>query len=190
MEGKKETMRTLFLKERVLYDGSQLHSHWAYKNYSLLGDSVVAFIGPCEVKKEEMVDLEDFLKGEVIRAEEMLHFICEHFGLDLRETVYRQRLLIVCAKEALEERGLRILRVGDDLFYNQRKLSISIATITPLSGKIHLGINIDPRGAPLPAVGLKEIGIEPVGFGEEVMRRYKEEIEGIHTTMYKVKGVP
>jgi len=183
-------MKTLFLKEKLLYDGSQIHSHWAYRNCSLLGDSIVAFIGPCEVKREEMVDLEDLLKGDVIRAREMLHFICEHFGIGLREIVLCQRLLVICAKEALEDEGFKLLRSGDDLFYNEKKLSISIATITPISGKIHLGLNIDPEGAPVPAVGLKEMGIEPIGFGEEVMRRYKGEMEGIYSAMCKVKGVP
>lgn len=183
-------MKTLFLEEKLLYDGSQIHSHWAYRNYSLLGDSIVAFIGPCEVKREEMVDLEDLLKGEVIRAREMLHFICEHFGVALREIVLFQRILVCCAKETLEDAGFKIVRTGDDLFFNKRKLSVSISTLTPISGKIHLGINIDPEGAPVPAVGLKEIGIKPKSFGEEVMRRYKEEIEGIHFAMCKVKGVP
>lgn len=183
-------MKTLFLKEKLLYDGSQMHSHWAYQHYSLLGDSIVAFIGPCEVKKEEMVDLEDLLKDEVIRAREMLHFICEHFAITLKEVVIYQRLLVCCAKEALEDAGWKILRVGDDLFFQKRKLSISIATLTPLSGKIHLGINIDPEGAPVPAVGLKEMGIEPVGFAEEVMKRYKEEVDDIYRAMCKVKGVP
>lgn len=190
MEEEERQVKTFFLKERLLYDGSQMHSHWAYRNYSLPGDSIVAFIGPCDVKKEEMVDLEDLLKGEVIRAKEMLHFICEHFGVDLKEIVFRQRLLVFCAKEALESLGFEILRAGDDLFFNDRKLSISIATITPVSGKIHLGINIDPEFAPVPAIGLREMGIEPVSFGEEVMKRYKEEISSISSAMSKVRGVP
>lgn len=182
-------LKTLILKDRLLYDGSQIHSHWALRNYSLVGDNLVAFIGPCDVKKEEMVDLEDLLKGEVIRAKEMLHFIVEHYAVTLRETVMYQRLLVCSVKEALEDIGFQILRVGDDLFCHQRKLTISIATLTPVSGKIHLGINIDPEGAPVPAIGLKEMGIEAESFCEEVIERYKREVEDIYRAMCKVKGV-
>lgn len=183
-------LKTLFIKERLLYDGNQIHSHWALRNYAILGDSIVAFIGPCDVKREEMVDLEDILKGEVIRAKEMLHFICEHFGVSLKEIVFNQRLLVVCAKEVLEKRGISLFRVGNDLFYEGRKLSVSIATLSPISGKIHLGINIDPEGAPVPAVGLMEMGIDPIIFAQEVMENYSKELVGIGEAMCKVKGVP
>ena len=183
-------LKMLFVKEKILYDGSQIHSHWAYKNFNLMGDSIVAFIGPCDVKKEEMVDLEDLRKGEIIKAKEMLHFICEHFGVEMREIVLLQRLLVFCVKESLESYGWKMERKGDDLFFENKKISISIATKTPISGKIHLGINIEPEGAPLPATGLKELGIEPVGFGEEVMRRYRDEFENINFAMCKVRWVP
>jgi hypothetical protein len=183
-------LKTLFLKDKILYDGSQIHSHWAYRNFNLIGDSIVAFLGPCDVKREEMVDLEDLTKGEIIRAKEMLHFICEHFGVEIREIILLQRILVICAEEALRGRGCEVERKGDDLFIDERKLSVSIATKTPISGKIHLGINIDPEGAPVPAIGLKELGIEPIGFGEEVMSRYKEELEDINFAMCKVRWVP
>jgi hypothetical protein len=183
-------LKTLFLKDKILYDGSQIHSHWAYRNFNLIGDSIVAFIGPCDVKREEMVDLEDLVKGEIIKAKEMLHFICEHFGVEMREIILLQRILVLCVKDILESYGWKTERKGDDLFLEDRKISVSIATKTPLSGKIHLGINIDPEGAPLPAIGLKELGIAPVSFGEEVMRRYRDEFEDINFAMFKVRWVP
>ena len=38
-------METLFIKDTIEYDGTQLSSHYAYKNFGLAGDSIVAFIG-------------------------------------------------------------------------------------------------------------------------------------------------
>ncbi|MGB9876483.1 MAG: DUF366 family protein [bacterium] len=183
-------LKSLFIPDRILYDGTQIHSHWAYRKFSLLGDSIVAFIGPCDVKREEMVDLEDLNKGETIRAKEMLHFICEHFNCEMREIVLLQRLLVFCAKEAVEEYGWKITRKGDDLFCENRKLSISIATKTPVSFKIHFALNIDPEGAPVPAIGLKEMGIDPISLGKQIIERYKEELQDIYQAICKAKGVP
>jgi len=41
---------------------TQLSSPWAFRNFGLLGDSIVCFRGPCRVELSEMVDLEAFRK--------------------------------------------------------------------------------------------------------------------------------
>ena len=184
-------MKTKLIEEEIKYIGSQLAPHWIYKNFKLQGDAIVAFIGECEVKLTEMVDIEDVINNEPIYSKLMLSFITEQFGVELVEGVFRQRLLICIIKELLEERGVFVVRNGDDLMINNRKLSVSIATKSTTSILIHTGLNILSEGAPVKASGLtSELGIEDVGeFALEVMKRYSEEIEDIKLASTKVRGV-
>lgn len=184
-------MKTKLIEEEIKYIGSQLAPHWIYKNFKLQGDAIVAFIGECEVKLTEMVDIEDVINNEPIYSKLMLSFITEQFGVELVEGVFRQRLLICIIKELLEERGVFVVRNGDDLMINGRKLSVSIATKSTTSILIHTGLNILSEGAPVKASGLKsELGIEDIReFALEVMKRYSEEIEDIKLASTKVRGV-
>lgn len=184
-------MKTKLIKEEIKYIGSQLAPHWIYKNFGLLGDAVVAFKGECEVKLTEMVDIEDVINNEPIYSKYMLSFITEQFNVELVEGVFRQRLLICIIKELLEERGVFVVRKGDDLMINNKKLSVSIATKSITSVLIHTGLNILSEGAPVKASGLtSELGIEDIDeFALEVMKRYSEEIEDIKFASTKVRGV-
>ena len=184
-------MKTKLIEEEIKYIGSQLAPHWIYKNFKLQGDAIVAFIGECEVALTEMVDIEDVINNEPIYSKLMLSFITEQFGVELVEGVFRQRLLICIIKELLEERGVFVVRNGDDLMINNRKLSVSIATKSTTSILIHTGLNILSEGAPVKASGLtSELGIEDVReFALEVMKRYSEEIEDIKLASTKVRGV-
>ena len=121
----------------------------------------------------------------------MLSFISEQFNIELVEGVFRQRLLMCCIKEALEKRGFKVSRNGDDLFVNDRKLSVSIATKSITSVLIHTGVNILSEGAPIPVSALKsDLGIEDVKeFALEVMQNYSEEIDDIVLASTKVRGV-
>lgn len=183
-------MNVLYLRETQTYDGSQLRSHWAYDLLASQGDAIVYFVGPAEVRTEGLVDLADRRQGDFIRAEEMLHFIVEHFGADLPSTVLRQRLLVCIAADVLRERtGKRVDRRGDDLFLDDRKLSVSIATVSPVSGLIHVALNVSPEGAPVPAIGLRELGLDAVPQGEEIARRYAREIGQVTLACTKVRWV-
>ena len=184
-------METKYIDEEVKYIGSQLCPHWIYKNYKLRGDAIVAFCGECEVKLTEMVDIEDVINNEPIYSKSMLSFISEQFGVNLPEGVFRQRLLICTIKELLEEYGHKIKRSGDDLFYENKKLTVSIATKSITSTLIHTGVNILSEGAPVKASGLKsELGIDNIKeFAIEVMKRYSEEIDDIILAGTKVRGV-
>ena len=184
-------MKTKFIEEEIKYIGSQLVPHWIYKNFKIQGDAIVAFIGECEVKLTEMVDIEDVINDEPIYSKSMLSFISEQFGISLVEGVLRQRLLITIIKELLEERGLLVLRNGDDLMIDGRKLSVSIATKSITSVLIHTGLNILSEGAPVKAAGLKsELGIDDIkDFAIEVMNRYAIELEDIVFASTKVRGV-
>lgn len=184
-------MKTKFIEEEIKYIGSQLAPHWIYKNFKIQGDAIVAFIGECKVDLTEMVDIEDVINNEPIYSKYMLSFISEQFGVGLTEGVFRQRLLMCIIKELLEERGIFVVRNGDDLMINGRKLSVSIATKSITSVLIHTGLNILSEGAPVKASGLtSELGITDIReFGEEVMRRYSEELEDIVLAGTKVRGV-
>ena len=184
-------MKTKLIENEIKYIGSQLAPHWIYKNFKMQGDAIVAFIGECKVDLTEMVDIEDVINNEPIYSKSMLSFITEQFGVNLSEGVFRQRLLICIIKELLEERGIFVVRNGDDLMIDGRKLSVSIATKSTTSILIHTGLNILSEGAPVKASGLtSELGITDVKeFAIEVMKRYSEEIEDILLATTKVRGV-
>ncbi len=186
----------LELSRPLTYEGHQLSPHWIYRQHDLLGDAVVAWIGPCEVKITEMVDLEDVKSISPIYSPRMVHFIAEFFDLDLEKAVYRQRLLITTAKEYLEENfGLPVIRKGDDLFLSRPgdkkpgKLSVSIATSSAISTLIHTGFNVLTEGTPVVTAGLAEFSVEPEAFGRAVLKRFAEEVEDIWLARCKVRPV-
>lgn len=184
-------MKTILAENEIKYEGWQLQPHWIYKNFKVQGDAIVGFVGECEVKLTEMVDIEDVINNEPIYSKKMLSFITEQFNVDLIEGVFRQRLLICKIKEALEKRGFKVRRDGDDLFVNDKKLTVSIATKSMTSILIHTGINIDSSGAPVNASGLEsDLGMTDIeDFAKEVMNEYSAEIDDIIMASTKVRGV-
>ena len=184
-------MKTKFLETEIKYEGFQLSPHWIYKNFHIQGDATVAFVGECDVKLNEMVDIEDVINNEPIYSKLMLSFISEQFNIGLVEGVFRQRLMICIIKEALEKRGFNITRNGDDLFYNGKKLTVSIATKSATSILIHTGINIISSGAPIDASGLTEdMNINDIkDFALEIMEKYADETDDIIMASTKVRGV-
>ena len=57
-------MKTLFteiLPGNITYTGAELTPHWIARRTGVFASSIVAFRGPCAVKTEEMVDMEDRL---------------------------------------------------------------------------------------------------------------------------------
>lgn len=184
-------MKTHFIENEIKYIGSQLAPHWIYKNFKIQGDAIVAFVGECEVKLTEMVDIEDVINNEPIYSKYMLSFITEQFNVELVEGVFRQRLLMCIIKEALEKRGFLVRRNGDDLFVNDKKLSVSIATKSMTSVLIHTGINILSEGAPISVSGLEsDLDIKDIKeFALEVMKNYSEEVDDIVLASTKVRGV-
>jgi uncharacterized protein len=179
----------------ITYDGRQLAPHWMYRTFDLLGDAIVAFVGPCRVDLSEMVDIVDVKAQAPIYSPLMLHCIAEFFTTDLELAVYRQRLLIITAKELLEERtDYRLQRRGDDLYVTGEdgscgKLSVSIATVSITSTLIHTGFNIETDGTPVPTVGLAEMGVEVTAFATDLLRRYTDEVQDIHLARCKVRAV-
>ena len=183
-------VKTHYIPETIAYTGKQLSALWAYMNFNVQGDSIVAFCGPCEIPLDHMVDAADVKERSRIASRRMLHFIVEHFDLDLEKAVLRQRLLASIVRDVLVERRPKanIRREGDDLYEGQRKLSISIATLSPVSSLMHFGINIISAGAPVPAKGLADYRIDPRRFAEEVLRRYAKEMNSVRDATTKVRG--
>ncbi len=183
-------MQTLFIEKEIKYIGSQLAPHWIYKNFHIQGDAIVAFIGEVDVKLGEMVDIEDVINNEPIYSKKMLNFIIENFNSSLEQMVWIQRLFIAIIKEVIEDYGVIVKRDGDDLFYDNRKLSVSIATKTITSCLIHTALNIIKEGAPIPVSDLSEIGIVDVReFAQKIMKKFSDEAQSIKMATYKVRGV-
>ena len=178
-------MECIILDELIDYDGSQISSLWAYNLADVQADSIIAFRGACDVKIEHMIDLEDKKQGDIIFSTDMLHFIIEHFdSTDLKLVYARQRLFTAIVKEILSSRLSEIERRGDDLFINGNKLTVSIASTSAVSQKIHFGINVvhDYYGS-LDGIGIKgdEIGI----LMNEIANAYFNEINDIEKDLRK-----
>lgn len=136
-------MKCIVLPDKFDYDGSQISSLWAYNSFGVQEDSVVVFRGACDVKIEHMIDLEDRRANESIWSEDMVSFIIEHFdSIDLKLIYARQRLFTALVREYLSDLGIQTTREGDDLFLKGKKLTVSIASTSAVSQKIHFGINV------------------------------------------------
>lgn len=183
-------METKIVDKKIDYDGGQLRSHWILDNFGIYGDAMVAFEGACNVQRRHMVDLEDLNSNSSIYSENMLHFIVEHFDISLKEAVFRQRILICIIKEVFEEVGKIVLtRNGDDLFDEESKISISVATISPVSGLIHVGLNISSKNTPVLTKGLQDYKIETRLVSLRVFEKYKEELLSLIKSISKVRWV-
>lgn len=179
------------LDRPITYTGAELRSLWAYETFGIPGDAIALFAGPCSVATERLVDTADRLAGDTIEAARMLHIIIEHFDDSLECAILRQRLLIAIIKDELTALGVqRLLRRGDDIYQDDRKLTVSIATRSPVSTLIHTGINIDPAGAPVPACGLADFGVDHEVLADRVAEAYLSEIESAAVARTKVRGVP
>ena len=183
------TLSFRILDGTVPYIGTELRSGWVREHAGLEGDAAAGFVGPCDVPTANLVDLDDARAGEFIRAASMAHVIVEHPGCPLREAVLRQRLMVAILAEILAGAGKFARRDGDDLYYDGRKLTVSIAAPAPASSLIHLGINVDPQGAPVAAVGLHEMGLDATSVLGELLARYARELESAAYAATKVRTV-
>jgi len=182
-------VQTKFIRKRITYNGAQLAPHWIYKNFDICGDAMVCFIGPADVPLKNMVDLEDVKSQSPIYSELMLHFIAEFFDVDLEKAIYRQRLFMVIMKECLEKRiGKRLQRRGDDLYDGKRKLTVSIATASPISTLIHAGINIKSKNTPVLTAGLIDYQLAAKPLADEIASLFKRECASIWKARCKVQG--
>ncbi len=189
-------MKTRWLKQIETYDGTQLRSLYAYLQHKILGDSVIAWRGPCNIPFSHMVDGEDLLEQSVIAGSDMLHFVIEIFDQKLITGVLLQRFFASIVKDELEQKTsvskLKLQRSGDDIYWGKKKLSISIATSSPVSTLVHFAINISSKGTPVPTAGLDDLKLKtkPQDFAEQCMKILKLEYETSIEATCKVRPVP
>ncbi len=181
---------TQWLPKDLAYGGDALSPLWAYRTLGLQGPSAVAFAGPCRVPLEGLVDQEDVRRRAPIASLRMLHLIAEDFGSDLEGGIWRQRLLTAIALDLLRAfpKARKVVRDGDDLYEGKAKLSVSIATVTPVSTKIHFGINILSKGTPVKTKGLADYGIPTAPFAKRLLAAYAREWKEVQAARFKVRA--
>lgn len=182
------SLQTKILNDAFLtYDGTQLNPHWILNTFDITGDAIVAFQGKADVKTSHMVDLHDVKANAPIYSPSMLHFVGEFFIDSLEYGILLQNLFVLQVYSRLLERGTQGLsRKGNDIFVKGRKLSVSIATKTPISVLVHMGINIETEGTPVPTSGLKELNVDPLAFAAEVLEKTAQDIAGFRIARCKV----
>jgi len=104
-------------------------------------------------------------------------------------TYLRQRILVSITKDVIESHSnLKLKKSGDDLYFNEKKLSVCIACRGISSGKIHLGINVKSDAVPshVSAIGLNDIGLNDIfKIMEEIAIEYSKEMSKIEKDIRK-----
>jgi uncharacterized protein len=190
-------IQTRFLDSEWTYRGPELRPHFILSQFKIEGSALIAFRGACDVKTDHLVDWEDKLQNDFIRAESMIHFLGEFFGATLAEGVWIQRLLVAEWAARLRALGFAVDREGDDLFWNaahqkRLKLSVSIVTASPVSVLLHLGVNVNASGAPVPAAGLQDLGMKPAAIEamvRDLLQWFETEVHSVLRACVKVRPV-
>lgn len=183
-------MKTHFDSKPATYDGTQLKALRNYLDYGLLGDSVLAWTGPCQISFEHMVDGEDLREQAKIEGSEMVHLVFEIFDVPLVAGVCLQRLTADHARAiVLQMTGgkFALTREGDDLYWNGKKFSISIATKTANSVLVHFAVNVRNDGTPVPTCALVDFGLRAPVFAQELCVNVAEEWISIKEATWKVR---
>ncbi len=193
-------MKQIKLEENIIYNGSQIEPMWAFKNYGIKDSNIVAWIGPMEIIPDHLIDFEDV--GLDIKGDKLAHFMIEHFDIqpaDIRLCYHRQRIFVMIIKDLLQDMGVTTIRSGDDLYFSQDnkkngKLSVSIATCSISSMKIHFALNLTAKGTPddINTAGVMETGVD-IKIGDvhnlinSAAREYIHEISSIELDISKTK---
>ena len=181
------------------YDGSQINPSWAFQEFGIYGSSIITWIGPVNITSDNLKDFADV--GLEIKSNYMVNFICEFFDqqpTNMRIAYLRQRLLVMIFREILTEKGVATRREGDDIFVEGRKLSISIASVSLSSAKIHFALNLEDKGTPddVDTIGLYDIRVDGkqvfnednlVELINDTVSRFTDELETIENDISKTK---
>lgn len=101
-------------------------------------------------------------------------------------------------REILTEYGIKTKREGDDIFVDNRKLSISIASVSLSSAKIHFALNLEDKGTPsdVETIGLSDIKVDDkqifdednlLDLINETVNRFIDELKTIENDISKTK---
>lgn len=142
-------MQYLKWKDGNEYDGSQINPSWAFQEFGVKDSTIVSWVGPMNILGDNLIDYEDV--GVDIKGNLMLNFIVEHFDEqpgNLKLAYHRQRMLVMITRDKLLDYGIRTTQDGDDIFIDNKKLSVSIATASISTMKMHFALNITTEGTP------------------------------------------
>lgn len=181
------------------YDGSQINPSWAFQEFGIYGSSIITWIGPVNITPDNLKDFADV--GLEIKSNYMANFICEFFDQqppNMRIAYLRQRLLVMIFREILAEYGVQTGREGDDIFVDGRKLSISIASVSLSSAKIHFALNLEDKGTPddVETIGLYDIRVNDqqvftqnnlLDLINKTVTKFIDELETIEKDISKTK---
>ena len=186
-------MKCYFIPQEIPYDGSQLQPLYAYLQHKILGDSIISWVGSCNIPFENMIDGEDLVEQSAIKGSKMLHFIIEIFHTSLFVGVTSQRLFASIARDYLQGSAASILaqddliRKGDDIFWKDKKLSISIASQSAVSTQIHFAMNISTLGTPVKTTSLEEFELDAKSVALDLMKLWQVEFADIEIATKKVR---
>lgn len=175
------------------YDGSQINPSWAFQEFKVKDSTIVSWLGPMYVLGDNLIDYEDV--GLDIKGDYMLNFIVEHFDEqpgNLKLAYHRQRILVMITRDKLLNYGINTTQDGDDIFIDNGKLSVSIATASISSMKMHFALNITTKGTPadVQTAALEDNGLtidEIHKLQDEIAESYIEMIETIDKDITKTK---
>jgi len=148
----------MILSDIKVYDGTLLHSRFAYKFFrdkTLPIGNIIAFRAPMKVEVEGMIDSEDVLNNDYIYSDDAINFLWEISNIDAFGAVAYQRLLNTQIANILSSKYLNapIEVDGDDLIVHKEhnqgsivqqkgKCSVSITYTKNNVALGHTGINI------------------------------------------------
>ena len=183
-------MDYLFLTEPMKMTIEAMRPHWALVNFDLWGDSMVVFRGTMDVEPKDMIDLKEMKRGTVFPSGDLLHFVIEHFGDELKTGVLRQNILVNIAEEKLGHRlgSKKILRWGDDLYDEDRRITLTAVAQTPVSVKIHLGICID-SDQDAGFVGLNEYDLDYQEVAEVIGNQYRADMKRLMEKCWRMRAI-
>lgn len=188
----KTTLKCQWLDKKILYTGEQLKPLTNYLQHGLLGDSLVGWLGPCNVTPDHMIDGEDLRASAKISADEMVHFVLELFDFSLKGAVVLQRLMAEIAMDVISDINPKhppLYRRGDDIYWDDKKLNISIATVSSNSTLIHFAINTKETGAPsdVHICWLASLDVDAKKFAMKFMEKFALEFDDIVNASRKVR---
>jgi len=139
-----------------IYDGSLLHSRFAYKFFrekTLPIGNIIAFRAPMKVEAEGMIDSEDILNADYIYSDDAINFLWEIPNLDAFGAVAYQRLLNTQIANILSTQYLKapIEMKGDDLIVHKEHIQGSVAQPT---GKCSVSITYTKNNVALGHTGI------------------------------------
>ena len=157
-------------------------------------------IDPCAKLRDRTVDYSAMPKADIILV---THEHFDHYDAATIRQLHKENTQLVMNQRCVELYGGGKamkngdqLQLGDDIFVDGRKLSISIASVSLSSAKIHFALNLEDKGTPgdVETIGLYDIDDGKV-FNEdnlkdlifEVVNRFIDEIETIEKDISKTK---